>query len=381
MSDDAGRHDTWLTRATSRAWSRLTADAWPLLQGTLAATVAWLIATKLLSHPQPFFAPISAVIALNTSRGERGIQAVRLLAGVIVGIVVGELVLAVLGTGYGSLASAVFVAMAVARLLGGARIVLAQAAVGAILVISSGNVEIGPQRLLDALIGAGVALLFSQVLFTPEPVRLVRRAESLAVGDMASGLQLQAQALERDDGEMADTALNRLRDLRDRLSDLARMREASARVARRTLPWRSRRDPVVRANENAGQLDLLGGSCLMLARAAGGLGSDARRRIAPCVRELAGVLRDLSADLGDQTTRQSAADRALDVARGLSRDEPSALSPFAEAVVAARMVTTDVMVFAGVDPKQAVDAVREGTGEFHVPSPVQPARMPFAGEH
>ena len=318
MSDHAGEHDARLTRAESRARSRLTADAWPLLQGTLAATAAWLIAKQLLSHHQPFFAPIAAVIALNTSRGERGIQAVRLLAGVVVGIIVGELIAAVLGTGYGSLALAVFVAMAVARLLGGARIVLAQAAVGAILVISSGNVDIGPQRLVDALIGAGVALIFTQILFTPEPVRLVRRAESVAVEDMAAGLELQARALEYDDDEMADAALSRLRELRDGLADLARMRKASSRVARRTLPWRSRREPVVRANESAGQLDLLGGSCLMLARATAALGADGRRRIAPCVQELAGALRDLSANLGDQTTRQHAADRALDVARGLS---------------------------------------------------------------
>ena len=43
-------------------------------------------------------------------------------------------------------------------------------------------------------------------------------------------------------------------------------------------------------------------------------------------------------------------------------------------------MTTDVMVFAGVEPQQAVAAVREGTGEFRVPSPVQPARVPFAGD-
>jgi hypothetical protein len=41
MSDDEGQREGRLARAGSRAWSRLTSDAWPLLQGTLAATVAW----------------------------------------------------------------------------------------------------------------------------------------------------------------------------------------------------------------------------------------------------------------------------------------------------------------------------------------------------
>jgi hypothetical protein len=379
MSMGEGHHERRLARTGSRAWSRVTSDAWPLLQGTAAATVAWVIAKHVLSHHEPFFAPIAAVVALNTSRGERGIQAVRLVQGVIVGIVVGELTLVAFGAGYGPLALATFVAMAVARALGGTRIVLAQAAIGAILVISSGDVDIGPQRLVDALIGAGVALVFSQILFSPEPVGLVRRAEAIALGDMAAGLEREAAALERDDDEMADAALSSLRELRDRLSDLARMRKASARVARRSLAWRTRRGPVVRTNESSGQLDLLGSSCVMLARTASAAGADGRRRLAPSVRELAGALRGLAGNLGDQATRQAAADRALDAARVLpDADDPG--SPFTAAILAARMVTADIMVFAGVDPRRAEDAVREGTGEFRVPAPARPAHIPFRGD-
>jgi uncharacterized membrane protein YgaE (UPF0421/DUF939 family) len=36
-----------------------------VVQGTAAATAAWLIATRLVDHEEPFFAPIAAVIALN----------------------------------------------------------------------------------------------------------------------------------------------------------------------------------------------------------------------------------------------------------------------------------------------------------------------------
>jgi hypothetical protein len=45
----------------------------------LAATIAWVIAKYGLGHEQPFFAPVAAVIALNTTVGERGLNAVRLL--------------------------------------------------------------------------------------------------------------------------------------------------------------------------------------------------------------------------------------------------------------------------------------------------------------
>jgi uncharacterized membrane protein YgaE (UPF0421/DUF939 family) len=76
--------------ASSRALRRSAGYVWPLLQATAAATLAWVIARYVLGHYQPFFAPIAAVIALNTSLGERGLQALRLLQGVVVGILIGE---------------------------------------------------------------------------------------------------------------------------------------------------------------------------------------------------------------------------------------------------------------------------------------------------
>jgi uncharacterized membrane protein YgaE (UPF0421/DUF939 family) len=134
-----------------------------LLQGTAAATAAWVIAKHLVDHREPFFAPVGAVLALNASRGERGSNAVRL---VVVGIVVGELAVGALGGGYGTLALATFAAMAVAVAVGGARITIGQAAVSAILTVAVADGQAGPQRLVDVLIGAGVALVFSQLLFS-----------------------------------------------------------------------------------------------------------------------------------------------------------------------------------------------------------------------
>ena len=71
-------------RAVAEAGRRVVTAAWPILQGTVAATAAWLIAKYGLDHPDPFFAPVAAVIALNATLGERGLHAVRLLYGVVV---------------------------------------------------------------------------------------------------------------------------------------------------------------------------------------------------------------------------------------------------------------------------------------------------------
>jgi Fusaric acid resistance protein-like len=360
-----------------RALRRLPPDTGLVLQGTVAATAAWVIAERVVGNHEPFFAPIAAVVGLNASLGERGLNAVRLLLGVVVGIVAGELTIAALGGGYGSLALAVLAATAVARALGGARIVIAQAAAGAILTVTLANGEAGTQRLVDALIGVGVALLFSQVLFSPEPLALLRRAEAAALEDMAEGLKLTARALECDDDDVAEQAMNQLRTLRDRLSELGRTRAASGRVARRSAVWRSQIAPVVRETEDAGRLDLLGGSCLTLTRAAMATDPASRRRLAPRVRELADALADLAGEPGDRSTRQEAADRALEVARRLATGDTPSEPEAVAAIVALRTVAGDLMVFAGVDAEQADAAVREGTGEFRVPAPPSSPRAPF----
>src|SRR3954454_2213003 len=88
-----------LAAAGSQAISRTVDDAWALLQGTAAATAARVPPRYAFDHPEPFFAPIAALIALNRPVGERGLNAVRLLQGVILGIVVGELTLVTLSGG------------------------------------------------------------------------------------------------------------------------------------------------------------------------------------------------------------------------------------------------------------------------------------------
>jgi hypothetical protein len=361
----------------SRTWGRVSSDAWLLLQRTIAATMAWVIAKRVFDHHEPFFAPIAAVIALNASLGERVANAMRLLLGVGVGIVVGELTVVVLSGGYGALALSTFVAMTIARALGGARVTIAQAAAGAILTVVSANDQAGTERLFDAVIGGGVALVFSQFLFSPEPVALLRREESAALADISHGLELTAYALERDDYESDERALNSLRDLRDRLVELSRLRRASSRVARHSLVWRSQMTPVVHEKESADYLDLVGSSCLMLTRTAIAVKPPERRTIAPSVRELAKVIEDLAKNLGDTQTRQGAADRALDIARRLGRSSNPSKPTLAAAHLTAQIVAADVMVFAGVSPDQAAGAIQASSGEPRVSLSPQTPRIPF----
>jgi hypothetical protein len=358
-------------------WSLDAWDVWPLLQSTAAATAAWVIATHVVHHPEPFFAPVSAVVSLNASLGERGLNALRLLQGVVLGIGVAELTLLALGGGYGSLALATFVALVVARGLGGARIVLAQAPISAILTVAVANGEVGYERLTDALIGAGVALVASQLLFSPEPLRLLRRVETNALTAIAGALDLAGQALEGNEG-VAEQAIASQRELRDHLSELARTRRASTRVARHSLAWRTQIAPLVHENEDAGYLDLLGGSCLLLTRTSLGTADEDRRALAPCVRALAATLADLAPEPGGQAARQHAVDRSLEILRSMRSLRTDPDPELTTALTAARIAVTDLMLFAGVHPDEARAATREQ--ERKQPEPeVRPPAARHAG--
>jgi uncharacterized membrane protein YgaE (UPF0421/DUF939 family) len=93
-------------------------------------------------------------------------------------------------------ALATFFAMLIARAVDDQPIVVAQAAFSAVLITTFGSQGQGWERLVDALIGVGVALVFSQLLFVPEPQRLLRRAESAVLSSLADSLWLTADVLE-----------------------------------------------------------------------------------------------------------------------------------------------------------------------------------------
>ncbi|SEG35120.1 Uncharacterized membrane protein YgaE, UPF0421/DUF939 family [Thermomonospora echinospora] len=348
---DAHRWCSAAGRAVRGACGRVRENAWLVLQGTAAATLAWLIAKHLVHHHQPFFSPIAAVIGLNAARGGRGLNSVRLLVGVVVGIAVAELALYV-GTGYRALAIAVFGSMTIAVMINAQRIVIGQAAAGAILTIALGYPEAGGQRLVDAFIGAGVALTFSQLLFPSEPIGLLRRAEAAALAGMADGLEQTAEALEHEDVEPVCRAIARLRDASDRLTDLGDARQRS-RYIRHTLLWWRRAEVIARESAEAERLDLLGSSCFALGRTALAARADERAELAPLVRELAEAVRVLARAPGDHDVRRRAARGAMHILHRLSElSETYSLLTTGRTLV--RMAATDVLLFAGVDRETAI---------------------------
>ena len=300
-----------------RRTSRLRAGLWTIAQTSIAVGAAWLIAQQV--NDSPFFAPISAVVSLAATRGQRTRRAVELVLGVAVGIAIADLIVSALGTSTLVLMLVVALSMSAALLLGGGSILVSQAGVSAIFVTTVEQPHgFTPNRFIDALIGGAVALLVSQVLLPRDPVAGVRNAVK-ALGDRL-GLVLRetALALRTGDVERARRALDVARATGANLDDFA----DAVEIARETI---SVRPPVWRARERlplyagaVAQLDLAVRNTRVLARRAV---STVRRHgpaapaLADAVERLAAALDELVHPLDDPETETQSRRLALEAAR------------------------------------------------------------------
>jgi uncharacterized membrane protein YgaE (UPF0421/DUF939 family) len=157
-----------LGELTARILGRWSQDWREVFASALGAGLAWLLAQRLLGHPQPVFAAVSAIVCLSPRLPSHLKQTYGLVLGVGTGIVIGELSLALPGDMLLRVTLAPFVAMLIASAYGQAAMVPIQAGVSAILVVAFGPATTGSARMADVAIGAAVGLLFSQILPAPE---------------------------------------------------------------------------------------------------------------------------------------------------------------------------------------------------------------------
>ncbi len=191
---------------------------WPILQTAVAAVLAWYIAVLLGVEHRPAFASIAAVISLGAAFGERRKRAVQLVAGVMLGIVLADLLLRTTGSGLPQIGLLVLLAMLAATILGGTELLVTEAAVSAILVATlSSTPEV---RILDVLIGGGVALAVNTLLFPPDPVVGVVRAGVAAFGELGVALSEAATALASGDVERAESAVRAAETSESRIAEM-----------------------------------------------------------------------------------------------------------------------------------------------------------------
>jgi uncharacterized membrane protein YgaE (UPF0421/DUF939 family) len=342
--------------------------AWrSIFQAAVSAAIAWLIATEVLGHKSPFFAPVSAIITLGLTVSQRGRRAAEVAVGVALGIAVADLLVLGIGTGAAQLALVVMLAMAAAIFLGSGQMLATQAAVSGALVatLQPPTHGITFTRFVDALVGGGVALLVNAIVLPARPVDMARGAARPLLEELAATLEDVAVAVERRDRELAEGALLRARGI-----DSGRLLETVdiGRETTRYAPPRRRERGLVEAYADAaGRIDLAVRNVRVLARGmirALSLDENVPPDIADALRELARAVRALGPALEDDErageVREHALRAAAEASLVLARTGNLSVSVIVGQI---RSTATDLISSTGAAYEDAADAVRRAVRE------------------
>lgn len=340
--------------------ARLTSKRFHLIQCAVAAAVAWWIAGDVLGHPTPFFAPIAAVVCLGTSYDQRLRRVVEVTLGVALGVLIGDLLVNWLGSGWWQVGLIVLLAMSSALLMDGGRVFVTQAAVQSI-VITALVPEPGAAftRWTDALIGGGVALI-AATMVPGAPLRRPREQAGVVMRKVSE--LLRATAVVIRDGEVAQ-ALELLADARGTDHLVRELRDAADEgldvVA--SSPFRLRhRAGMRRMADLVEPLDRSLRSTRVLVRHVA-VCAYHHRPIPPAYAELAIRV----AEAADAVSDELVADRMAIAARPVllaaaaasgGQERSDVLS--AEVVLAQlRAIIADMLLLTGLDPLEATDSL------------------------
>jgi uncharacterized membrane protein YgaE (UPF0421/DUF939 family) len=202
--------------ASLRARAKRVRDAWrAILQAGIAAGIAWSLARFIVGTPDPFFAPAAAVVSIGLARGQPLRRSAEVAIGVALGIGVAFLLRSAIGLGPVQIGAIVALTIVAALFVDASTVLANQAAISAVLVMTLPTAALGdgPDRFFDALIGGGVAVVVSQLVFARRPASIVSSVLGHALSELGLSLREAAQALETDAIELAHHALARLRGL------------------------------------------------------------------------------------------------------------------------------------------------------------------------
>jgi hypothetical protein len=253
---------------TRDPWLRLRLRAWPILQTAAAAVASWYLAKLLLPENQPVFASIAAVIALGATYGHRSERAIELIGGVILGIGVADLLVRVIGSGPAQIGLMVLLAMSAAVILGGGPLLVTEAAVSAILlvVLEPTSAGLAGSRVIQALVGGGVALAVSALAFPPDPLLLVRRSAQGIFSSLGRTLEELSAALADRDTPRAEAALQAAREIDGEVRALDEALALGRETARFSLGRRSTGPELDRYQRGARHIDFAVRNTRVLAR-------------------------------------------------------------------------------------------------------------------
>ncbi|MBC7290339.1 MAG: FUSC family protein [Actinotalea sp.] len=329
----------------------------PVLVASAAAAVAWAVAVHVLGHTNPFFAPVSAWVALGFSVDRHPRRVAELATGVAVGVLLGDLLVGLIGTGAWQVGVVLALAALVARFLDRGVLLTTQAGVQAIVIVALPAAQAGSPlgRWVDALVGGGIALLVT-ALWPQDPRHRVRHLAEEGLEEVAHVLRDLGRGLLAVDDEAVEDALLRGRASQPAL-DQWRSVAADARASARVSPAHRRHrgelldleGAAVRADRAMRNVRVLARRCRPLLEGVHDLTD-----LGDLVSDVAHAAEDLAAAIGAGAAPTAARDRLHAIAE---RTDPRELAPddwhVQGVVLLVRSVVVDLLETAGVAPGEA----------------------------
>ncbi len=346
---------------------RLWLSAVPIAQCAIAAGLAWWFALEVLGHQQPFFAPIAAVISLGLSLGRRWRRSVELVAGVTIGILVGDLLIVEIGSGGWQIVVVVALAMAVAVFLDDGPLIPMQAASSAVLVatlLPPGGIG-GFHRAIDALTGGLIGILVGALL-PANPAARARRDAATVLATVRDAARQLAEGMRAGNESMVFAALEKARGTQGAINTMRQDMSGGREISTLSpLYWGSRLR-LQRISATADPIDNGVRNFRIIARRALGI-TQRGEEVCPELIEIIGDLGDafeilremMLADPGHSTDPADAA-RVLRTIARKARAELVAERGMSETALLAeiRSLLVDLLMVAGLRRSSAVATLR-----------------------
>lgn len=340
--------------------ARLRSKSWHVGQAAVAAVVAWLVASEVLGHEMPFFAPIAAVVSLGTSYGQRLRRVAEVTVGVAVGVFVADLLVLTLGTGWWQLGLVVALAMSAALLLDAGALLVTQAAVQSIIVTTLlPHPDQALLRWTDALVGGAVALV-AATMVPGAPLRRPRERAAVVVREIAS--LLRAASASAADGDL-DRALEMLAEARSTDPLIRELQAAAAEgisVVASSPLRRRHKGKVRRMAELVEPMDRAMRNTRVLVRRVA-VANYHRERLPRSYAVLCAELADATDAMADHLEREEMPESVRDalIRTGVGTAQVERSHDLSAEVVLAqiRSIVVDLLQITGMDVTEATDAI------------------------
>lgn len=250
------RARSFVRNRTRVGFRRSTNSVIPALQMTVCAVGAYVFAERVLGHSGPLFAATSSMIALGFTRDPRLRRVLEVGLGCTLGIALGDVLLALFGTGIWQAAVVLFVSILLARFLDNGTIFTTQLGLQSLLVVLLPAPDGGPfTRSVDAIVG-GLFALVIVILAPKDPRKEPKTNVRELLGELSTVLRESSTALLRSDPTLAWHALIRARNCQPLMEGLSGSMGAAREVARLSPAYRRHRQELGELSGSIDSIDL-----------------------------------------------------------------------------------------------------------------------------